>query len=102
MSLVGTFIEVYEATTSRKILEFFRLRIRMSLGALANLFKVVRINDVLCKIFSEEMAVVQTVALVNELTYKNVTAFFTKAFERKAALNKPHLFIHFVLVFVLL
>jgi len=39
-------------------------------------------------------------ALVNELNYKNATAFFTKAFERKAALNKPQLFIHFALVTV--
>jgi len=41
---------------------------------------------------------ISKVALVNELNYKNVTAFLTKAFEYKAALNKLHLFIHFALV----
>jgi len=53
-SLVGTFIEVYEATTSWEVLEFSRLRIRMLLRALTNLIKVVSINDVLCKMFFEE------------------------------------------------
>ena len=39
-------------------------------------------------------------ALVNELNYKNVIAFLTKAFEHKVVLNKPHLFIHFALVLI--
>jgi len=45
---------VDEATTSWEALEFARLRIRMSLGALTNLVKAVRINDVLCQISFEE------------------------------------------------
>lgn len=53
-SLIGIFIEVDEATTSWEALEFARLRIRMSLGALTNLVKAVRINDVLCQISFEE------------------------------------------------
>ena len=37
-------------------------------------------------------------AFVNQFNYKNVTAFFTNAFKRKAALNKGWLFSYFVLV----
>jgi len=38
------------------------------------------------------------IAFVNQFNYKNVTAFFTNAFKRKAALNKWSLFSNFVLV----
>jgi len=33
-------------------------------------------------------AAIQTAAFVNQINLKNVTAFFTNAFKRKAVLNK--------------
>jgi len=34
-------------------------------------------------------------AFINQINFKNVTAFFTNTFKRKTALNKEHSFLHF-------
>ena len=45
------------------------------------------------------MRLLHIAAFVNELNFKNVTAFFTSAFVRKTTLNKEPLFCISALVF---
>jgi len=52
--MIGNLEEVDEETVSKEVLEYARLRIRLSLGEEVTQVKSVRINDRICQVSFEE------------------------------------------------
>ena len=64
------------------------------------IYKCGHSKDRICKSLhiDLQMRFYSTIAFVNQFNFKNATAFFTNAFNRKAALNKEYSFNLFALV----